>query len=117
MFDQTLEVRLADLARGFEEATIDKNEQDDKTVNMRKTLDTAAQLRRVSTVLLWFYVVVCVCVLACMYVVIATSVRLLQLYTCNNNCEKDSPLLYTWPVKINDLQYHLESTLEHLHVG
>ncbi|XP_076457719.1 uncharacterized protein LOC143291635 isoform X3 [Babylonia areolata] len=44
---KTLEVRLADLARAFEEATIDKNEQEDKTVNMRKTLDTAAQLRRI----------------------------------------------------------------------
>lgn len=45
---QALEVRLADLARGFEEATIDKNEQEEKTVKMRKILDTAAELRRVS---------------------------------------------------------------------
>ncbi|XP_070202269.1 uncharacterized protein [Littorina saxatilis] len=44
---KALEVRLADLARGFEEATIDKNEQEDKTVKMRKILDTAAQLRRI----------------------------------------------------------------------
>ena len=48
VFSQALEVRLADLARGFEEATIDKNEQEDKTIKMRKILDTAAQLRRVS---------------------------------------------------------------------
>ncbi|KAK7479595.1 hypothetical protein BaRGS_00029144 [Batillaria attramentaria] len=44
---KALEVRLADLARGFEEATIDKNEQEEKTVKMRKILDTAAQLRRI----------------------------------------------------------------------
>ena len=44
---QALEIRLADLARGFEEATIDKNEQEEKTVKMKKMLDTAAQLRRV----------------------------------------------------------------------
>ena len=48
VFIKALEVRLADLARGFEEATIDKNEQEDKTIKMRKILDTAAQLRRVS---------------------------------------------------------------------
>ncbi|KAK3108743.1 hypothetical protein FSP39_014630 [Pinctada imbricata] len=41
------EVRLADLARGFEEATIDKNEQEEKTISMKKKLETAAQLRRI----------------------------------------------------------------------
>ncbi|XP_069115919.1 uncharacterized protein [Argopecten irradians] len=41
-----LDVRLDDLAKGFEEATIDKNEQDEKTVRMKKMLETAAQLRR-----------------------------------------------------------------------
>ncbi|GFO25145.1 dynein beta chain, ciliary-like, partial [Plakobranchus ocellatus] len=44
---KALEIRLADLARGFEEATIDKNEQEEKTVKMKKMLDTAAQLRRI----------------------------------------------------------------------
>nr|KAG5694046.1 hypothetical protein BaRGS_025625 [Batillaria attramentaria] len=46
LHQKALEVRLADLARAFEEATIDKNEQEEKTVKMRKILDTAAQLRR-----------------------------------------------------------------------
>ncbi|XP_071095883.1 uncharacterized protein [Haliotis cracherodii] len=44
---KALEIRLADLARGFEEATIDKNEQEEKTVKMKKMLDTAAQLRKI----------------------------------------------------------------------
>ena len=44
---QALEVRLADLARGFEEATIDKNEQEDKTIKMDKSLETAVRLRKV----------------------------------------------------------------------
>ncbi|RUS89314.1 hypothetical protein EGW08_002921, partial [Elysia chlorotica] len=44
---KALEIRLADLARGFEEATIDKNEQEEKTIKMKKMLDTAAQLRRI----------------------------------------------------------------------
>lgn len=43
-----LQVRLADLARGFEEATIDKNNQDEKTIKMDKMLETAARLRKVS---------------------------------------------------------------------
>jgi len=46
---KALEVRLAGLAKGFEEATIDKNEQEDKTIKMRKMLETAAQLRKVRT--------------------------------------------------------------------
>ncbi|KAJ8316216.1 hypothetical protein KUTeg_006230, partial [Tegillarca granosa] len=40
------EGRLLDLARRFEDATIDKNEQDDKTIKMKKMLETAAQLRK-----------------------------------------------------------------------
>ncbi|KAK6172547.1 hypothetical protein SNE40_016179 [Patella caerulea] len=44
---KALEIRLADLARGFEEATIDKNEQEEKTVKMKKMLDTAAELRKI----------------------------------------------------------------------
>ena len=44
---KALEVRLAELAKGFEEATIDKNEQEDKTIKMKKMLETAAQLRKV----------------------------------------------------------------------
>ena len=44
---KALEVRLSGLAKGFEEATIDKNEQEDKTVKMKKMLETAAQLRKV----------------------------------------------------------------------
>uniref|UniRef100_A0A2C9LWF7 Dynein heavy chain coiled coil stalk domain-containing protein n=1 Tax=Biomphalaria glabrata TaxID=6526 RepID=A0A2C9LWF7_BIOGL len=46
---KALEVRLSDLARAFEEATIDKNEQEEKTIRMKKMLDTAGELRRVST--------------------------------------------------------------------
>ncbi|KAJ8316357.1 hypothetical protein KUTeg_006371 [Tegillarca granosa] len=41
------EGRLLDLARRFEDATIDKNEQDDKTIKMKKMLETAAQLRKI----------------------------------------------------------------------
>ena len=44
---KALEVRLSGLAKGFEEATIDKNEQEEKTVKMKKMLETAAQLRKV----------------------------------------------------------------------
>ena len=44
---KALEVRLADLARGFEEATIDKNNQEEKTIKMDKMLETAARLRKV----------------------------------------------------------------------
>lgn len=44
---RALEVRLADLGKGFEEATIDKNEQDQKTIKMDKSLETAARLRKV----------------------------------------------------------------------
>ena len=46
---QALEVRLADLARGFEEATVDKNDQLEKTVRMDKMLETATRFRKVST--------------------------------------------------------------------
>ena len=53
---QALEIRLADLARGFEEATIDKNEQEDKTIKMDKNLETAVRLRKVRT-----RVFVCTC--------------------------------------------------------
>ena len=35
----SFQVRLADLARGFEEATIDKNNQDEKTIKMDKMLE------------------------------------------------------------------------------
>ncbi|XP_053409232.1 uncharacterized protein LOC123561373 isoform X4 [Mercenaria mercenaria] len=44
---KALEVRLSGLAKGFEEATIDKNEQEEKTVKMKKMLETAAQLRKI----------------------------------------------------------------------
>ncbi|XP_055866060.1 uncharacterized protein LOC106055129 isoform X2 [Biomphalaria glabrata] len=44
---KALEVRLSDLARAFEEATIDKNEQEEKTIRMKKMLDTAGELRRI----------------------------------------------------------------------
>ena len=53
---QSHEVRLADLARGFEEATIDKNEQEEKTISMKKKLETAAQLRRVCQLVYGFQV-------------------------------------------------------------
>ena len=46
-FWQALEVRLADLARSFEEATIDKNDQEGKAAKMDKSLDTAAKLHKV----------------------------------------------------------------------
>ncbi|CAH1797693.1 unnamed protein product [Owenia fusiformis] len=44
---KALEMRLADLAKGFEEATIDKNDQEDKTIKMDRMLDTAARLRKI----------------------------------------------------------------------
>ena len=44
---QGLDVRLVDLAHGFEEATIDKNDQHEKTQKMEKMLETAAKLRKV----------------------------------------------------------------------
>ncbi|XP_052258855.1 uncharacterized protein LOC127863384 isoform X2 [Dreissena polymorpha] len=44
---KNLEVRLAGLAKGFEEATIDKNEQEEKTIKMKKMLETAGQLRKI----------------------------------------------------------------------
>ena len=40
-------MRLADLARSFEEATIDKNDQEGKAAKMDKSLDTAAKLHKV----------------------------------------------------------------------
>lgn len=43
-----LETRLQELAKGFEEATIDKNNQEEKTQKMDKMLDTAARLRKVN---------------------------------------------------------------------
>lgn len=46
---QSHEVRLNDLARGFEEATIDKNQQEEKTKTMKRKLESAAQLRKVSS--------------------------------------------------------------------
>ena len=44
---QGLEVRLSDLAKGFEEATVDKNNQHKKTSQMTKMLDTASRFRKV----------------------------------------------------------------------
>jgi dynein heavy chain len=41
-------VRLADLAKGFEDATIDKNDQEDKTIKMDKMLKTSARLKKVN---------------------------------------------------------------------
>lgn len=53
---KALEVRLKDLARGFEDATIDKNDQEEKTIKMDRMLNTAANLRLVGeTLYLWFY--------------------------------------------------------------
>ena len=36
------------MAKGFEEATIDKNTQEDKAIKMDKQLETAARLRKVT---------------------------------------------------------------------
>ena len=44
---KALEVRLKDLAKGFEDATVDKNDQEEKTVKMDKMLHTAGDLREV----------------------------------------------------------------------
>ncbi|XP_023931015.1 dynein beta chain, ciliary-like [Lingula anatina] len=44
---KALDIRLADLAKGFEEATIDKNDQEEKTIKMDKMLETAARLRKI----------------------------------------------------------------------
>lgn len=43
-------MRLSDLAKGFEEATIDKNDQLEKTLKMEKSLETAGRLRRVGLI-------------------------------------------------------------------
>ena len=44
---KALDVRLSEMAKGFEEATIDKNTQEEKTISMDKQLETAARLRKV----------------------------------------------------------------------
>lgn len=46
---KALEVRLKDLGKGFEDATIDKNDQEKKTIKMGEMLSTATHLRQVST--------------------------------------------------------------------
>ena len=46
---KALDVRLNEMAKGFEEATIDKNNQEEKAINMEKQLETAARLRKVSS--------------------------------------------------------------------
>lgn len=46
---KALEVRLKDLAKGFEDATIDKNDQEEKTIKMDRMLNTAANLRQVNS--------------------------------------------------------------------
>ena len=45
---KALEVRLSEMAKGFEEATIDKNTQEEKTTKMDKQLETAGRLRKVT---------------------------------------------------------------------
>ena len=47
-YSKALDVRLNEMARGFEEATIDKNNQEEKAISMEKQLETAARLRKVS---------------------------------------------------------------------
>ncbi|XP_052060514.1 uncharacterized protein LOC127700861 isoform X4 [Mytilus californianus] len=42
-----LESRLQGLAKSFEEATIDKNKQEEKCIKMKKMLETAAKLRKI----------------------------------------------------------------------
>nr|XP_006816782.1 PREDICTED: dynein heavy chain 17, axonemal-like [Saccoglossus kowalevskii] len=44
---KALEDRLSDLAKGFEEATVDKNDQDEKTRKMDQQLETAARFRQI----------------------------------------------------------------------
>ena len=44
---QALETRLLDLAKAFEEATIDKMDQLEKTIQMQTAVDRAADLRQV----------------------------------------------------------------------
>jgi hypothetical protein len=44
---QALKARLSDLSRAFEEATVDKMEQLEKTETLQKSLDTVSQLRQV----------------------------------------------------------------------
>ena len=46
---QALEARLKDLAKAFEEATIDKSDQETKMDRINKVLLTAAQLKKVKT--------------------------------------------------------------------
>lgn len=43
---KALELRLKDLAKGFEDATIDKNDQETKTIKMTEMLNTATHLRQ-----------------------------------------------------------------------
>lgn len=53
---KALEVRLKDLAKGFEDATIDKNDQEEKTIKMDRMLSTAGNLRQVCTCIWDWYV-------------------------------------------------------------
>lgn len=54
---KALEVRLKDLAKGFEDATIDKNDQEKKTIKMAEMLSTATHLRQVWALSLYIYTV------------------------------------------------------------
>lgn len=45
---QSLEERLLDLALSFEGATVDKNDQDELSIEMKKQLETANRFREVS---------------------------------------------------------------------
>jgi hypothetical protein len=43
-----LHARLKDLAQNFEEATVDKKEQEEKVVKMKEQLETASELNAVT---------------------------------------------------------------------
>lgn len=46
-FFKALHARLKDLAQNFEEATVDKKEQEEKVVKMKEQLQTASELNAV----------------------------------------------------------------------
>lgn len=60
-FIQALKARLADLSRAFEEATVDKMEQLEKTDMLQKSLDTVSQLRQVFNVDMYISNIIYIC--------------------------------------------------------
>jgi hypothetical protein len=53
---KALHARLKDLAQNFEEATVDKKEQEEKVVKMKEQLKTASELNAVIWILYTFII-------------------------------------------------------------